>query len=450
MVSDTLHRGYSVLVLDSDPQPRQDMSPFDLIALLVTLSAVFGWFNHKILRLPATIGLMVLSLVFSLVLVGLGKAGIADFSFLIRALEGVDFDEALLNGMLGALLFAGALHINIDDLRNNKWVISLLATVGVLLSTVLVGGGAWLLFGGLDLEIPFISALLFGALISPTDPIAVGAILRKAGVPKSLLVKITGESLFNDGVGVVLFLLVLDLASGGGGNGPAAAGAHEIGGPGGMGIAEVLNLLALEVGGGLLFGGITGWLVFRMLRSVDAYQVEILLTLALVTGGYSLAQALHVSGPLAMVAAGLLIGNTGRTLAMSETTVQHLDSFWELTDEFLNSVLFVMIGIEVLIIEFAPGFLLAGLMAIPLVLLARLISVALPVQALRSLRTFSPHAVKILTWSGLRGGISVALALSLPPGETRDLFVTVTYLVVTFSIVIQGLTVGRVARRLAT
>jgi CPA1 family monovalent cation:H+ antiporter len=425
------------------------MTAFELLALLITLSAVFGWVNHKVLRLPATIGIMVLSLVFSLLLVGLGKAGVADFGFLIAALEKVDFDDALLKGMLGALLFAGALHIKIDDLRQNKWVISLLASVGVLLSTILVGGGAWLLFRMLGLEVPLVYSLLFGALISPTDPIAVGAILRKAGVPKSLLVKITGESLFNDGVGVVLFLLVLEVAMGGGGHGSVAPAAHGAGGLGGMGVSEVLNLLAIEVGGGFLFGGILGWTVYRMLRSVDAYQVEILLTLALVTGGYALAHALHVSGPLAMVVAGLLIGNRGRALAMSETTVQHLDSFWELTDEFLNSVLFVMIGIEVLIIDFAPGFLLAGLFAIPLVLLARFVSVGLPVQALRRVREFSPHAIKILTWSGLRGGISVALALSLPPGGPRDLLVTATYVVVTFSIVIQGLTVGGVARRLA-
>jgi CPA1 family monovalent cation:H+ antiporter len=425
------------------------MATFDLIAILITLAAVLGWVNHRVLRLPPTIGLMVLSMVFSLALVALGKTGVADLGFLVEALEGVDFDEALLNGMLGALLFAGALHVKIDDLRDNKWVISLLATVGVLLSTFLVGGGAWLLFRWLGLQVPFVFALLFGALISPTDPIAVGAILRKAGVPKTLMVKITGESLFNDGVGVVLFLLILEVSVGGGGHGAVAAGVHEAGMSGGFTLPQVLNLLAAEVVGGFLFGGIMGWVVYRMLRSVDAYQVEILLTLALVTGGYGLAQALHVSGPLAMVVAGLLIGNRGRALAMSEKTVQHLDSFWELSDEFLNSVLFVMIGIEVLILDLAPGFLLAGFMAIPLVLLARFISVGLPVQLLKRFRAFSPHVVKILTWSGLRGGISVALALSLPPGSARDLLVAVTYVVVTFSIVVQGLTVGPVAQKLA-
>lgn len=425
------------------------MNTFELLAVLITLAAVLGWVNHRFLRLPATIGLMVLSMVFSLVLVALGKSGVADLGFFIHALEKVDFDEALLNGMLGALLFAGALHINLDDLWDNKWVISLLASVGVLLSTLLVGGGAWFLFRFLGLEVPFVFALLFGALISPTDPIAVGAILRKAGVPRSLLVKITGESLFNDGVGVVLFLLILEVALGGGGHGVVDEAAHGAAASGGLSVTGVLNLLAGEIIGGVLFGGILGWVVYRMLRSVDAYQVEILLTLALVTGGYALAHALHVSGPLAMVVAGLLIGNRGRALAMSETTVRHLDSFWELTDEFLNSVLFVMIGIEVLILDLGPGFLIAGLLAIPLVLLARFISVGIPIQLLKFIRAFSPHAIKILTWSGLRGGISVALALSLPPGEIRDLLVAVTYVVVTFSIVVQGLTVGKVAQRLA-
>ena len=411
------------------------MTTFDLLAFLISLAAVLGWVNHRFLKLPATIGLMVLSMVFSLALVALGKAGAADLSFLITALEGVDFDEALLNGMLGALLFAGALHININDLRDNKWVISLLASVGVLCSTILVGAGAWILFGWVGLDVPFIVALLFGALISPTDPVAVGAILRKAGVPKSLLVKITGESLFNDGVGVVLFLVILELSGAGHGDG-------------GVTPSQVLNLLGVEVVGGLVFGGVMGWLVYRMLKAVDAYQVEVLLTLALVTGGYALAQTLHVSGPLAMVVAGLLIGNHGRALAMSEKTVRQLDSFWELSDEFLNSVLFVMIGIEVLILGFDQGFLLAGFLAIPLVLTARFVSVSLAVQALKSIRTFSPHVIKILTWSGLRGGISVALALSLPPGGTRDLLVAVTYVVVTFSIVAQGLTAGPFARRL--
>jgi len=428
---------------------------FNLLALLVTLAAVFGWVNHRFFRLPGTIGLMVITMGFSLILVALGKAGMGGTVPVTRIMEGVDFDEALLNGMLGALLFAGALHININDLRDQKWIISSLATVGILVSTTLVGLGSWGLMGLLGLEIPFLYALLFGALISPTDPIAVGSILRKAGVPDSLLVKITGESLFNDGVGVVLFLIILELATGSGGHASQAAthlsqaAGHPVAGTVDVSVGHILNLLGVEVGGGFLFGGLLGWIVYRMLRSVDAYQVEILLTLALVTGGYALAQFLHVSGPLAMVVAGLLIGNRGRSLAMSEQTVHHLDTFWELVDEFLNAVLFVMIGMEILILDLAPGYLLAGVLAIPLVLAARFLSVSGPVTLLRNIREFSPHALKILTWSGLRGGISVALALSLPPSETRDLILTTTYVVVTFSIVVQGLTVGPLARKLA-
>jgi CPA1 family monovalent cation:H+ antiporter len=425
------------------------MTTFDLLALLITLTAVFAWVNQRYVRLPNTIGVMVISMVFSLALVALGKAGIGGTDLLADVLSRVDFGEALLRGMLGALLFAGALHINLDDLKNNKWVISLLATLGVLISTFLVGSGSWYLFRWVGFEVPYIYALLFGALISPTDPIAVGAILRKAGVPKSLLVKVTGESLFNDGVGVVLFLVILEIATGSVGHGAAEAAAHGAEASG-VSAGQILNLLGVEILGGLVFGAVMGWIVYRMLRLVDAYQVEILLTLAIVTGGYALAQALHVSGPLAMVVAGLLIGNRGRSLAMSQQTVEHLDSFWELADELLNAVLFVMIGIEILILELAGDFLVAGLLAVPLVLGSRFISVALPVNGLRFFRGFSPHAVKILTWSGLRGGISVALALSLPPGPHRDLLVTATYIVVVFAIVIQGLTVGPMARKLSS
>ncbi len=429
------------------------MGAFDLLALLITLAAAFGWLNHRYLRLPSSIGLMVISMLFSLALVAAGSLGLDAVESVVHALGEVDFDEALLQGMLGALLFAGALHIEINDLREQKWVIALLASLGVLTSTVLVGLGIWGVFSWLGLGVPFLYALLFGTLISPTDPIAVGSILRTAGVPDTLLTKITGESLFNDGVGVVLFLVVLELATGTGGHGVAqaigtdAGVAHPVGAGTGVSPGQVLNLLGVEVVGGFLYGGALGWVAYRMLKSVDHYQVEILLTLALVTGGYALARVLHVSGPLAMVVAGLLVGNRGRSLAMSSLTVQRLDSFWELADEFLNAVLFVMIGIEVLILEYAPGYLLAGLLAIPLVLGSRLVSVALPVTTLRFVREFSPHAVKILTWSGLRGGISVALALSLPPGPERDLLVTTTYVVVVFSIVVQGLSVGPLARR---
>lgn len=409
------------------------MTLFEIVAGLTTLAAVFGWVNHRFIKLPTTIGLMVISMLFSVGLVVAGRFGATLEGTMLELLAGIDFDDALLNGMLGALLFAGALHIDLSDLAAQRWVILTLATVGVLTSTALVGAGTWLVLGAFGLAVPLTYCLLFGALISPTDPVAVGAILRKAGIPDSLFVKITGESLFNDGVGVVVFLVLLQVA--GGGQDVTAA--------------SVGRLIAVEVLGGLAYGAVLGWLAYRMLKSVDNYQVEILLTLALVTGGYALAHRLHLSGPLAMVVAGLLIGNQGRMFAMSDQTRQRLDSFWELVDEFLNAVLFVLIGVEVLILDFEPGAVAVGLIAIPIVLLARLVSVGFPVRVLRRWRAFSPGVVRILTWSGLRGGISVALALSLPPGRERGLFLTVTYIVVVFSIVVQGLSVGAVAKRLA-
>jgi CPA1 family monovalent cation:H+ antiporter len=344
----------------------------------------------------------------------------------------IDFDEAVLHGMLGALLFAGALHVNLEDLLRQWGVIALLATVGVVTSTLVVGTLTWLLFGWLGLAVPFVFCLLFGAVVSPTDPIAVAAILKGAAVPPSLLTKITGESLFNDGVGVVVFLLLLGLATG-------RADASALG---------AVELFGVEVFGGLAFGAAIGWLAYQMLRRVDNYSVEILVTLALVTGGYALANHLHLSGPLAMVVAGLLLGNRGRSLAMSDETRERLDNFWELVDEFLNAVLFVLIGVEVVVVELGGPLLVAGALAIPIVLLARWVSVGLPVTALRAVREFSPHAVTVLTWSGLKGGISVALALSLPPGPYRGVIVTATYVVVCFSIIVQGLTVEPVVRRL--
>jgi CPA1 family monovalent cation:H+ antiporter len=425
------------------------LTPFNLLAILISLAAVFAWVNARFIRLPNTIGLLILSLLFSVGLVVLGDMGLKGSGVLTGILEQMNFSEALLNGMLGALLFAGALHLDLKDLRERRWIIATLATVGTLSSAAVVGVGSWLLFGWLGMGIPLLHALLFGALISPTDPIAVGAILRKAGVPPSLMVKISGESLFNDGVGVVLFLLLLELATGVQGHG--AGMTHEaLTGSGALfaRVGGTLQIIGIEVGGGILAGLLLGWVTYLLLASVDNYQVEVLLTVALVTGGYALAQHLGVSGPLAMVVAGLLIGNPGRKLAMSQEVLEHMDPFWEMVDELLNAVLFVMIGLEFMILDFDSRILAAGLLIIPLVVGARGLSVGLPVAILRKWYRFSPHAVKILTWSGLRGGISVALVLSLPPGPTRNLLLTTTYIVVVFSIVVQGLTVGPFARKL--
>ena len=409
------------------------MDTFNILAILITIAALLGWLNHHFVKLPSSIGLMLLSLVFSLIFVILGKLNVFSEEPLRRILLDLDLDHTLLHGMLGAMLFAGALHLDISDLIGRKYIIGLLATTGVFISTLIVGCISWWVLGWLGLAVDFIYCLLFGALISPTDPIAVGAILRKAGIPKSLESKIGGESLFNDGVGVVLFLTILEVASG-----------HNVT------TGSVAKLLAVEVVGGLVYGGVIGWIVYMMLKSIDNYQVEILLTLAIVTGAYALAHQLHVSGPLAMVVAGLLIGNHGRRFAMSDRTRERLDTFWELVDEIMNAVLFVIIGAEVIIITYTANFFMAGLIAIPLVLFARWVSVGIPTLLLKTKRTFSRHIIKILTWSGLRGGISVALALSLPQGPERSLFLAMTYMVVIFSIVVQGLSVGRFVRHLSS
>jgi CPA1 family monovalent cation:H+ antiporter len=413
---------------------------FEIIAVLITLAALFSYVNHRVLRLPTTIGLMVMALALSLALVlaGLRYPGLEAWAE--QLLRSIDFDETLLHGMLGYLLFAGALHVDLGDLRRHGVLIGTLASVGVVLSTFLVGAATWGIAQLLNLHVEFVHCLLFGALISPTDPIAVLSILKSLGAPHDLEVQMSGESLFNDGVGVVVFLALLGFAGAGhGGHAPDAA--------------SIARLFAQEVLGGAALGFGLGWLAYRMLKSMDNYSVEILVSLALVTGGYALADAWHLSGPIAMVVAGLLIGNHGRAFAMSERTREHLDVFWELVDEILNAVLFVLIGLEVLLLTLRGNTVLAGVMAIPVVLLARAIAVGLPLAALRRAVSTSRHSVALLTWGGLRGGISVALALSLRDAfsdqtRTADTIVMMTYVVVVFSIVVQGLTVAPLFRRL--
>jgi CPA1 family monovalent cation:H+ antiporter len=397
------------------------------LTILICLAALFSYVNHRLLKLPTTIGLMAVALIFSLVLLGLGKMGFGVDANAQRFIRAVDFNEALMHGMLGFLLFAGALQVKLDELLDLKWVIGTLAVVGTILSSLITGGLGYVLFDLVGLPLPFLYCLLFGALISPTDPIAVMGILRQARLPKALEMKIVGESLFNDGVGVVIFLVVLNLL-------PKTS----------VSVTDVFALFAEEALGGAVLGLVLGYVAYRMLRSVDNYQVEILITLALVMGSFGLADLLHTSGPIAVVVAGLLIGNQGRQWAMSETTREHLDNFWELLDELLNAVLFVLIGLEVLVMSLQRPYLVAGLVAIPLVLAARWVSIVLQVKLFSLVREFSERTITILTWGGLRGGISVALALSLPFGETRDAVVTVTYAVVVFSILVQGLTINRV------
>ncbi len=397
------------------------------LTILVCLAALFSYVNHRLLKLPITIGLMAVALVFSLALLALGKLGFGVEVEAQRFIGAIDFNEALMHGMLGFLLFAGALHVNLVELLDLKWVIGTLAVVGTILTSVITGALGYWLFDLVGLPLPFLYCMLFGALISPTDPIAVMGVLRQARLPKALEMKIVGESLFNDGVGVVIFLVILNLV-------PKAS----------VSVTDVLTLFAEEALGGAVLGLALGYVAYRMLRSVDNYQVEILITLALVMGSFGLADLLHTSGPIAVVVAGLLIGNQGRRWAMSETTREHLDNFWELLDELLNAVLFVLIGLEVLVLSFQRSYLIAGMVAIPLVLAARWLSVVLQVKAFSLVREFSARTITILTWGGLRGGISVALALSLPVGPMRDAVVTITYAVVVFSILVQGLTINRV------
>jgi CPA1 family monovalent cation:H+ antiporter len=404
----------------------------DIAALLVTLTALFAWLNHKLVRLPGTIGVMGFALVLSIALIGLGALGFSGITrYAERLVASVDFTTVLMQGMLSLLLFAGALHVDLADLLSRRHAIATLATIGVLISTAIVGLSSWVVLDLVGLPARLIDCLVFGALISPTDPIAVMGILKSAGAPRGLAIKITGESLFNDGVGVVLFAVLLALAQ----------DERQLS-PGGVAL-----LFVEEAAGGIVLGLILGYLTYLLLRSIDHYQVEVLLTLALVLGGHALATRLHVSGPLAMVVAGLFIGNQGRLFAMSETTERHVDTFWELIDEILNAVLFVLVGLEILTVTFRAERLFAALLMIPVVVIARFVAVGVPIRALERWRQGSPHAVKILTWAGLRGGISVALALSLPPGPAREVFVPMTYVIVLFSILVQGLTLRPLVRR---
>ena len=404
----------------------------EVAAVCLVITALLAYLNHRYFGLPAAIGMMAASLALSLALVWLDVAGI---SFGLRQYEetlvrSIDFSNVLMQGMLSMLLFAGALHVDLKRLKIYRWPVAALAVLGTMLSTLAVGYGMWYALPFLGLHLPLVYCLLFGALISPTDPIAVMGILKSAKAPKELELVIAGESLFNDGVGVVIFSLLL---------GMLASGITPT-------TDQALQLLLHEAGGGLLFGLALGYLTFRLLKSVDNYQVEVMLTLAAVTGGYLLAAKLHVSGPLAMVVVGLMIGNQGRALAMSETTRRYLDMFWELLDQILNAVLFVLMGMAVLLVTFRLGELVATTLAVAVTLLARALIVGLPVALLPRAFNLPRGSWKVLTWGGLRGGISVALALSLPAGAQRDTVVALTYGVVVFSIFAQGLSIGYVTR----
>lgn len=403
---------------------------FHSAAALLTLAALASYLNHRYIKLPPTIGMMVISLLGSLILVALGHIHVVDPWRIAQFVTALDFSDLLLHGMLGYLLFAGALHINLADLHEVKVLITVLATAGVFIATVVSGTLFWLLAHWLGFNIPLLYAMVFGALIAPTDPIAVMGVLKNVGAPKKLEMKIAGESLFNDGVAVVSFITLLGLATGV----SALDGEH------------VILVLGEEVLGGILLGLVLGWVSYRLIRSANAYQVEIFLTLALVAGAYALSESIHVSAPITVVVAGLLIGNHGRSFAMTETTRERLDAFWELVDEFLNAILFVLIGLEIIALHLTASFISAGLLTIVAVLIGRFISVALPLQLLRLRRAVLPGTIRVLTWCGLRGGISIAMALSLPASKERELILAVTYIVVLFSVLVQGLSVARLVR----
>ncbi|WP_298940690.1 sodium:proton antiporter [uncultured Psychromonas sp.] len=411
--------------------PATSLSVLEISAIFLSITALLTYVNHRFIGLPTTIGVMVISMLLSIGAIFLGFLGFDELiDYEVSLLAQLDFTEVLLDGMLSMLLFAGALHVNVSDLRRYKLPIGILACVGTLLSTVIIAGALYLVLPLLGFELGFIWCLLFGALISPTDPIAVMGILQSAGAPKSIETVIAGESLFNDGIGVVIFVLLLGVLSSG--DIPTTY--------------DVAHSFAVEAGGGIIFGLVIGGILYYLLKSIDSYQEEVLLTLAGVVGGYALASHWHLSGPLAMVMMGLMVGNHGRSMAMSDKTRHYVDLFWELIDEILNAILFVLIGLEVVMITFSSNLFMAGGLTILIALLARLIVVGITTTTFHKQLELPSGAWKVLTWGGLRGGISVALVLQLPDGTERDILLALTYAVVVFSILIQGLSIGKVAK----
>lgn len=409
------------------------MDYFIIASILVFISAIFGYINVKFLKLPNTIGLMLITIVFTLVVFGISYVDDTLLDAERYIISQIDFKYLLLDVMLSFLLFAGALHTNFEQLKIQRWPILAFSTLGVLVSTLLVGTIMFYVLPAFGLQVDFIYCLLFGSLISPTDPIAVLGILKQAGAPKNLETKIVGESLFNDGVGVVVFLTIFQIASSG----------MDVITP-----LEIAELFGVEVIGGIVLGLFIGWVTYRLMRSIDDYDIEVIITLAAVMMGTVVAQKFHLSAPLAMVTAGLVIGNDKvRDSAMSETTETYVDKFWELLDILLNTLLFVLIGMEILVISFELNFVIAGLVAIPIVLLCRYLSLLLPIKFFEKKLDFEPKTNLVMTWGGLRGGISIALALGLTQDMHRDLFLVITYVVVVFSIIGQGLTVGKLVKK---
>ena len=410
------------------------MDAYLIATILIFLSAIFGYINVRFLKMPNTIGLMIITIVFTLIILLISVFDTTLLDLEKSIISSIDFKTVLLDEMLSFLLFAGALHTNFEQLKIQRWPILLFSTLGVLTSTFLVGIVMFFILQVLNFDVNFIYCLLFGALITPTDPIAVLGILKQANVPKKLETKIVGESLFNDGVGVVVFLTIFQIASSGVEN---------------TTVTDVLQLFGQEVLGGIALGAVLGWVSYKLLKTIDDYDIEVIITLAAVMGGTVIAHKLHLSAPLAMVTAGLIVGNdTVRSATMSENTEKYVDKFWELLDILLNAILFVLIGMEMLLLVFEGKYMIAGLIAIPVVLACRYISLFLPINIFKKKLDFVPKTNLIMTWGGLRGGISIALALGLTSDMHRDLFLVITYVVVVFSIIVQGLTVGSLVKRL--
>lgn len=408
------------------------MTLFAIITILVCITALFGYFNARFLKLPETIGVMIIAIFFSLLLIVAGIISPAISTFAKDFITNIDFSKVLLDIMLSFLLFAGALHTDGSLLKANRSSITVFAIVGVIFSALLVGTMLFFIFQILNTPINFIFCLLFGALVAPTDPIAVLGILTKAGVPKDIEIKIVGESLFNDGIGVVLFISLLEIIT---------IGTENIS------VWQLVVLLLREVGGGVIFGWLLGVVGYRMMKKIDHYQTEILITLAMVMGGYMVAQLLHISGPLAMVVAGLFTGSRSKEHAMSNTTELYIDKFWELIDVLMNAILFVLIGFELLTLDFKFSYLVAGLIAIPVTLLARYLSLLLPATILKKYIKTDNKTVFLMTWGGLRGGLSIAMALSLNDSLPKNQFVFMIYVVVLFSIIVQGLTIDKLVKK---
>ena len=408
------------------------MDYYFIITALIFLAAIFGFINSRFLKLPTTIGLMLITILYTLAVLALSYFDDTLLKAEIELIGQIDFEKVLMDYMLSFLLFAGALHTNFQQLKIQRWPIIAFATLGILVSTFLVGTATFYLLQLLGLSVNFIYCLLFGALISPTDPIAVLGILKQTNVPKKLETKIVGESLFNDGVGVVIFLTIYSIA------GSEGASIEPM---------DIVHLFVQEVFGGIVLGLAIGWIAYKLMKSIDDFSTEIIITLAAVMVGTVTAQHFHLSAPLAMVAAGLLIGNDRmRDSAMSEITERYVDKFWELIDILLNAILFVLIGMEMLILTYEGDYIIAGLLAIPIVILCRYTSLWLPIKLFEKKLNFVPKTNLIMTWGGLRGGISIALALSLTDSMHREMFLVLTYVVVVFSILVQGLSVEKLVK----